>query len=150
MSTRTFHQKVADWQVLVDNVTPHLTDMPQLAADHTALSDVLARVRTLESQQEIQKGLLRDTNQQRKLMATQGGDIEARLRASLRGALGPQSEQLVQFGIKPRPRDVRRPRRTAADKAAQAADAAAKANAAAVASAAIKTAKKDLAKAAVL
>jgi hypothetical protein len=72
MSTRTFHQKVADWQVLVDNVTPRLADMPQLAADHAALSDVLAHVRTLESQQEIQKGLLRDTNQQRKLMATQG------------------------------------------------------------------------------
>jgi hypothetical protein len=103
MSTRTFHQKVADWhwQVLVDSLTPRLADMAQLAADHAAPADVPARVRML--------------------MATQGGDIEARLTASPRGALGPQSEQLIQLGVKPRPRDLRRPRRRAAAEPAQAA-----------------------------
>jgi hypothetical protein len=150
MSTRTFKTKLADWQVLVDNLTPHLTDMPQLAADHAALSDVVAHARTLESQQEIQKGQLRDTNQQRKVMAAQGRDLEVRLAAGLTSAFGPQSEQLIQFGLKPRARIVRRPRQAIADKAEQAAEKAAKANATAIAAAALKAARKDLAKAAVL
>jgi len=120
MSTR-FKEKIVDGQVLFDNVTPQLTDSPQLAADHTSLGNSLAQARDLQGRQETVKGQLRDINEQRLQVAKQTDDLRRRLVSGLKAVLGPDSTKLLEFGIKPRPRDIQRSRLTPAAKAARAA-----------------------------
>jgi hypothetical protein len=120
-----FKKTVGDWQVLYDNLTSHLTDMPQLTGDHTALGAVLGRARDLQNQQEAATGLARDLNQQRRELLKEGGGSADRLASGLRIALGKTSEKLIQFGVKPRPRSIERPRLTPAEKAVRAAQRAA-------------------------
>ncbi len=149
MPTPSFKDKLSDWQVLVDNLTPHLTDLPQVTADHAALSDLVTRARGLESTQGVQKAALRATNQQRRDIETQGRDLATRLAASLQGSFGPKSEKLIEFGLKPRPRVVRRVKLSATDKLQKTADEGARAAAEVAAMTALKAAQKELAKAAV-
>jgi hypothetical protein len=121
MSTR-FKEKIVDGQVLFDNVTPQLTDIPQLAADHTSLGSSLAQARDLQGRQETVKGQLRDINEQRLQVEKQTDDLRRRLVAGLKSVLGPDSTKLLEFGIKPRPRKLQRSRLTPAAKAARAAE----------------------------
>jgi len=129
MSVR-FKEKLVDWQSMVDTLQPKLADMPHLSADHAALAAILAQGRDLEKRQDIARAELLDVNRQRKEMIQQGADVRDRLARSLQGALGSKSEKLVEFGVKPRPRVIRRKRLTKAEKAARDAANAALANAA--------------------
>jgi len=107
MANRTFKERLGDWQVLFDNLAPQLTDMPLLAADHTALGALLAQARDLENRQEAARA------QQRRQMLKQAGDTSGRLSLGLKSILGAQNEKLIEFGVKPRPRKLRR-KKTAA------------------------------------
>jgi hypothetical protein len=108
MSNRTFKESLGDWQVLYDNLAPQLTDMPLLSPDHTALGALLGQARDLENRQEAARAQLRDVNQQRRQMLKQGGDTSGRLALGLKSILGAQNEKLIEFGVKPRPRKLRR------------------------------------------
>ena len=122
MSTKSFNTLIGNGQVLFDNLAPHLTDIPQLAADHAALGTALTQARDLEGQQEIAKGQLRELNAQRKQAAQQAAGLRRKLAASLKGALGPDAMKLLEFGVKPLPQNVQRKRLTPAQKAARAAE----------------------------
>jgi len=121
MATKRFDQQLRDWQVLHDNLAPHLTDMPQLAADHTALAGILTQARDLENKQEDARSALRDVNQQRREMKKGGRAVQRRLALGLKVALGEESEKLISFGVKPRQRQFPRQQRSAAEKATRAA-----------------------------
>ena len=125
MSTKRFNTLIGSGQVLVDNLAPHLTDIPQLAADHAALSTALSQARDLEGRQETMKGQLRELNDQRNQAAKQAAGLRRKLTASLKGALGPDAMKLLEFGVKPLPQKLRRQRLTPAQKAARAAERAA-------------------------
>ncbi len=148
MSTpQSFKDNLADWQALVDNLKQHLTDMPALAPDHDALAAVVTQAHMLESQQDLHIADLRDVNQQRRVTATQGRTLRSRLATGLKLALGAESERLLEFGIKPRPRVVRTQRLTSGEKAQQTAAAAAQAKARDDAKTALAAAKQQLARA---
>jgi len=123
MATKRFKEKIVDGQMLFDNVAPRLTDLPQLAADHTALGTALTQARELQGQQELAKGHLRELNKRRQEVAIETAKVRRRLAVSLQAALGEDSTTLLEFGIKPRP-TTRRPRviLTPAEKAARAAE----------------------------
>ncbi len=126
MANKRFKEKIVDGQVLFDNVTPRLTDLPQLAANHSALGSALDQARELEGQQETLKGQLRDLNVRRKKLAQDTADLRRRLTTGLQSVLGPDNTALLEFGIVPRP--TKRRRRiilTPAEKAARAAQRAA-------------------------
>jgi len=120
MATQRFKEKIVDAQVLFDNVTPRLTDIPQLTADHTALGSTLAEARDLQARQESAEGQLRNLNDQRRDVAKRTADLRRRLAAGLKAALGPDSIGLLEFGIRPRPQTFTRTRLTPAQKAARA------------------------------
>jgi hypothetical protein len=134
--TKRFKEKIVEGGVLYDSLAARLTDMPQLTGDHTALGVLLAQARDLETQQEAAKSQFRDVNTQRRNMAKQATDLRNRLSFGLRSVLGPDSDKLLAFGVKPRPRTIERTRLTPAQKAARAA---AKATAKAAALAAAET-----------
>jgi len=125
MATKRFKEKLIDWQVLHDNLAQHLTDMPQLTADQTALGQALTQAQALENKQDAARAVLRDVNQQRKDLSKQGNDLRNRLALGLRYALGNTNEKLIEFGISPRPRTLQRTRLSEAEKAARAASRAA-------------------------
>jgi hypothetical protein len=107
--TQRFKEKLVDWQVLVDNLTPRLTDMPQLASDHDALAKVVADAHGLENEQETARAAFQKVNQQRRDLAEQGKILHSRLSLSLKGKLNPDSRDLTEFRIKPlKPRAPRR------------------------------------------
>lgn len=108
MITPRVKEKLVDWQVLYDSLVSHLPDMPQFAADHKALGDILAHSRDLETQQEAAASQLRAVNQRRRELLQQGRELRSRLGHGLRSVLGPQDEKLIAFGVKPRPRVLRK------------------------------------------
>src|SRR5206468_7921088 len=102
--TQRFKEKLVDWQVLVDNLTPRLTDLPQLAADHDALAKVVADAHGLENEQETARAAFQKVNQQRRDLAQQGKVLHSRLSLSLKGKLNPDNRDLTEFRIKPQKR----------------------------------------------
>jgi len=105
---RNYKKILGDWQVLYDNLTPRLNDMPLVATDHTTLGTILGQARTLQNQQEAANAQLRDINQQRRQIVTDGTDAASRLGHALMSILGTKNEKLIEFGVKPLPR-VRKP-----------------------------------------
>jgi len=99
--TQRFKEKLVDWQVLVDNLAPRLTDLPHLAADHAALAKVVADAHGLENEQEMARAAFRRTNQQRRDLAKQGKVLHSRLSHSLKGKLNADNADLTEFRIKP-------------------------------------------------
>ena len=119
--TQRFKEKLVDWQVLVDNLAPRLTDLPHLAADHAALAKVVADAHGLENQQETARAAFQKINQERRDLAKQGTVLHRRLSLSLRGALNPDNRDLSAFRIKPQRSPSGRPRLTPVEKAERAA-----------------------------
>ena len=118
--TQRFKEKLVDWQVLVDNLTPRLTDFPQLAADHDALAKVVADAHGLENEQETARAAFQKVNQQRRDLAQQGKVLHSRLSLSLKGRLNPDNRDLTEFRIKPQKPPAPRRRLTPLQKAERA------------------------------
>ena len=90
------NRKLPGWQLLVDNLQPHLPELPQTAAYHAALAAVVEEGRALEAEQEICKAKLREVNQRRATSCLRGHDLRDRLAEGLRHAYGvPQRGGLV-------------------------------------------------------
>ncbi|HXO21018.1 MAG TPA: hypothetical protein VOA87_13970 [Thermoanaerobaculia bacterium] len=150
MANRSFKELLGDWQTLFNSITPHLPDMPHLAKDHAALAPLLAEAQTLEDQQELQKSQLLQTNDRRLQIIQQGRTLRNQLAAGLKSSLGLDNKQLVEFGLKPRAKDLSRKPLTKAERADLLAQKAAKAQAKAAAALALKAATKASAEAAVI
>jgi len=101
---KSFNDTLNDWQSLVDNLKPHLTDLPNLVADHDSLSALIPQTRALQAQQDVNESGLRDVVAQRKALAAQARKARNRLVAGLQSAFDHESEKLLAFGIKPRAR----------------------------------------------
>jgi len=116
MSTRSFQEHLVDWEALHDNVGKRLEEFPHLAKDHAALEPLLAEGRVLESEQDLRKAELREINLRRRELEKQGRAVRNRLAAALKGAFGPDSLRLLEFGLQP----VQRSRRKLLSKAEKA------------------------------
>jgi septal ring factor EnvC (AmiA/AmiB activator) len=102
--TNTFDNKLNDWQALVDNLKPHLTDLPNLAADHGTLTTLIDQTRALQAQQDVQLAGLRDVVTQRNALAAQARKARNRLVAGLQSAFDHDNDKLLAFRVKPRAR----------------------------------------------
>ena len=125
MSTpRSIRESLVDWQQMLDNLAPRLAELPHLLPLHTELAALVAAATALESERSIQEARLREVNHERTVAHTQGRDLRNRLVAGLQGTFGPESEQLIEFGINPRPRNARRRRLSPEERAERAREAA--------------------------
>jgi hypothetical protein len=123
MSFRSFLENLGDWEALHANFAPLLTDLPYLTEDHAALVALTAVGRELESEQDIHKRMLRETNLKRNALQVQGRKLRSKLVQGARSKFGDDNIQLLQYGIQPRqPRRRNRPsaRNLEAKKAAEA------------------------------
>ncbi len=103
-----FASKLTSWELLTTNVEPLLGEMPHLRPFFDHLQGLGLRGRELDSQQESARALLRELTRQRQDVEREGENIRARLSSHLRAAFGFTSEELIPFGINPRPRATRR------------------------------------------
>ena len=99
---------IRSWDLLNENVKPHLADMPQVQPLQGDLQGFLDSARTLANEQEETRSKLRDIIHRRQEVERQGEVVRRRVEAHLRGTYGYTAEQLIKFGIKPRPRVIRR------------------------------------------
>ena len=102
-------EKIGNWEILATNLSEDLEEQPSLRELHVAFTGLIGRAKEFESRREAHKGQLRETNAERRKIEREGFELNRRLRALLQGQLGPSSEKLVRYGLKPRPvRSVRR------------------------------------------
>ncbi len=102
--TSAFDTHLNDWQALVDNLKPHLTEMPNLAADHATLTNLIEQTRALKAQQDLHLASVRDVVTQKNALTAQARKARNRLVAGLQSALDHESDKLLEFGVKPRAR----------------------------------------------
>ena len=96
------------WGLLNSNVEEHLPEMPQVQPLHTELQGLAGEIRSLDNEQEETRSKLRDIVQRRQEVERRGEVVRRRIEAHLRGTFGFTNEQLIKFGVKPRPRVIRR------------------------------------------
>ena len=106
---------VVNWQLLNDNIKPHLTEMPQVQPIAVELEALIAEIRALDNEQEVARGRFRELTRRRREAEKKGEALRRRVAAHLRGTFGFTSEQLIQFGINPRPTTRTRTRRKKTD-----------------------------------
>jgi hypothetical protein len=103
-----FAVKIAKWELLAAGIEPLLGEMPYLQPFHDQLQGLIARAMELDQRQEAARAELRELTRERQGVEREGETLRARAAAHLRAAYGFASEELVRFGITPRPAGPRR------------------------------------------
>ncbi|HSS52017.1 MAG TPA: hypothetical protein VLX28_24005 [Thermoanaerobaculia bacterium] len=107
-----FGAKSTNWALVSTNLKPHLADMPQVQPLQAELEALIGEAHDVDGRQELARGQARDLTHQRQDIEKRGEDLRRRIASHLRGTFGFTSEQLVQFGVNPRPRVTRRKKTT--------------------------------------
>jgi hypothetical protein len=108
-TARLFSTRVRSWEVLNESLESHLPDMPHVQALHDELASLIGTARGLDVEQEEARSRLFDLIHRRQEVERLGEIVRLRVEAHLRGTFGHSSDQLIQFGIRPR-RRIRRTR----------------------------------------
>jgi len=119
--SKSYKENLVDWQTLAENLAPRLGDLPHLAADQKALTDLVAQAHALQDQRDAHKASLQDVNRQRRDLSVKAKRVQTRLAVGLKQAFDVDSEKLVEFGVKPRREVLRRSRATKVELAQKAA-----------------------------
>src|SRR5262245_20132858 len=101
---------------LHDNLGQLVEELPHLGRHHAALGSLVARARELESRQVAVEGELRLINQARAELDKEGRDLRNQVAGALHGVFGLDNPELGKYGLKPRPRQIRRRRLSPAER----------------------------------
>jgi hypothetical protein len=112
-SASVFSEKITNWDLLNTNMKPVLEEMPHLRPIQAELETLISQARALDSEQEIARSQFRELTRRRQEAEKQGESLRRRVASHLRGTFGFTSEQLIKFGVNPRPTRTR-PRKTRA------------------------------------
>ena len=99
--------RIRSWELLDESLQPHITEMAYLQPLQADIKSVIGQAKVLHNEQEALKSQLRDITRRREI-ERQGDILRRRVEAHLRGSFGHTSEKLISFGVKPRPRVIRR------------------------------------------
>jgi hypothetical protein len=96
---------VADWDRLVKNVTSNAADLPDLTMYKAPLEQLLDKAQEGMARSKIHQGLKQEENKAVEKLMDAGKEAALKLRAAIKAHLGPRSERLIDYGMKPlRPR----------------------------------------------
>jgi hypothetical protein len=107
MAGIVFSQKVATWTVTDTAVLTNIADLGHIEADRAELAVIRDEVWTLGNQQIALEAQLSQVIRDLESRYKKGDAIHARMRASIRGRYGYQSEKLQEFQLQPFRRPVR-------------------------------------------
>lgn len=97
---------INDLQLMQNNLEPRLEKYPYLRPLQEDITQVVAEGREIEAEQETARKMLRELVRRRQDLEKRGADLRLRTAAMLRGTFGFTSEELIPFGIRPRPRNT--------------------------------------------
>ena len=103
-----FARRMNKWELVSVNLKPHLEEMPFLQPIVAELDGLIGEAKAVDTEQELARQTLSDATHKRQELERRGETLRTRLTAHLKGAFGVASDQLIQFGITPRPKAVRR------------------------------------------
>lgn len=106
-----FAKKMTELELTNNNLKPHLEEMPFLQGISTQMEAVLAEARSLDGEQEVARGRLQDLVHRRQELEKRGETLRRRAASHLKGSFGFSSDELVKFGVRPRPAGPRGPRK---------------------------------------
>src|SRR3954470_4665460 len=103
-----FGAKSTNWVWVSTTLKRQRADMPQVQPLNAELEVLIGEAHDVDGRLELARGQARDLTHQRQDIQKRGEALRLRIASHLRGTFGFTSEQLVQFGINPRPRVTRR------------------------------------------
>ena len=109
MPTLSLREKLIAWEVMSSNLKAQLADIPQMSDDQAALERLVAQGQELENQQGTKLADLRELNLRRRDLEKNGDALRERMAAGLRHKLGVDNKRLLEFGVKPKPEQRRKP-----------------------------------------
>ncbi|HEX3553512.1 MAG TPA: hypothetical protein VIA62_09815 [Thermoanaerobaculia bacterium] len=95
----SFRKIVSFCELLSANLKPLLKDMPHLQDESIQLDTLITRAKSLDNEQQVTVGRLREITRLRRESELEGQDLRSRVAAQLRGKLGFKNETLLGFGI---------------------------------------------------
>jgi hypothetical protein len=96
-----FADVLRQWDSLLTAVADHATEIPSLEPRRAALAETLEKARTAKGLQESHAASRQTSTQSLQEILVEGKDRAIQLRGAIRAELGPTTEQLNQFGIRP-------------------------------------------------
>ena len=111
---KAFAEKITEWEMMNANMKPRLAEMPHLQEIVTALKTLIDEAKGLDKEQELARGQLQDVIHRRQEVEKQGEALRSRAAAHLKGSFGFTSDELVKFGVRPRPTGPRKRKAPAA------------------------------------
>lgn len=110
-SVGSYPGTVDDWEGLLTSARNNADKLPDISRHTTALELVLGQTRAMKAVQDSHTAARQEATQELKKLLARGRELAIRLRAVVKGEIGPTSERLVQFKVKPIRK--RAPRKTA-------------------------------------
>jgi hypothetical protein len=104
---------VDDWEGLLTAARNQVEKLPDIGRHISALELVLGQTKAMKAQQDSFTAARQEATQELKKLVAEGRDLAIRLRGAVKAEIGPRSERLVQFNMKP---IRKRPRKTKAEK----------------------------------
>jgi hypothetical protein len=105
---QTFAKKITEWELVNANIEPHLAEMPHLQEIVTAIQALIAEAKGLDAEQELARGRFQDVIHKRQDVEKRGETLRRRAASHLKGSFGFSSDELVKFGVRPRPTGPRK------------------------------------------
>jgi hypothetical protein len=102
MPGKSFQKITSLCELLNSNLKPQLKDLPHLQDESTQLDSLVTRTKSLDGEQQVLIGRLREITRLRQEAEAEGQDLRSRVVAQIRGKLGFKNENLIGFGIPPR------------------------------------------------
>ena len=112
MPVATSHADIVDdWEALLTAIRGNAEKLPDIERHSSALELVLGQTKAMKAQRDAHAASRQVATQELRKLVTQGRELAIRLRGAVRANIGPKSEQLVEFNMKP---IRKRPRKTKA------------------------------------
>ena len=104
---------VDDWEGILTAARNNADKLPDIERHTTALELVLGQTKAMKALQASHTAARQVATQELGKLVTQGRELAIRLRGAVKANIGPKSEQLVEFKMKP---IRKRPRKAKAEK----------------------------------
>lgn len=109
MPGQSFQKIVSYCELLNSTLKPQLAEMPHLQDESTELDALIVKAKSLDNEQQVLRGRLREITRLRREAELEGQDLRSRIAAQIRGKIGFHNENLLGFGIPPRKRTRKKP-----------------------------------------
>jgi hypothetical protein len=107
-SINSYADIVRDWTGLLEAAERNPDVQPSVEAERQSLAQALTEAQSLKARQDELTALRQEGTQQLNAVLTRGKETAMRVRAVVKGKIGPRSERLVHFNVAPLRRRTRK------------------------------------------